>query len=190
LKKIRRLSDRSYHQADVWLVEEKGRELVYKDFSKWGRLGRFIIGREAGFYGRLRGVSGVPGFFGMPSESSILIEFIDGKSIKEFKNLDADFFKILQGLMDEFHRRGILYFDLRHKSNVIIRGGMPFIVDLGTCFYAPAFVPALSWIDNAAVLYLKQTVSPHLLTAREEKYVGKINRLSKFWFFNRIVRGD
>lgn len=190
MKKIRRLSNPSYHQADVWLVEEKGRELVYKDFSKWGILGRFLIGREAAFYRKLKGVYGVPEFYERPSGSSILIEFVDGKSIKECEGLSAGFFDRLQDMVNEFHRRGILYFDLRHKSNVIVRKGDPFIIDFATCFHVPPLVPILSWIDNAAVLYLKQTVSPHLLTVREEKYVRKINRLCKLWFFNRIVRGD
>jgi len=47
LKKIKLLSNPSYHQAEVWLVEENGQKLVYKDFSKWGILGAFIIKREA-----------------------------------------------------------------------------------------------------------------------------------------------
>jgi len=53
---------------------------------------------------------------------------VDGKSIKVCEGLSAGFFDRLQVLVNEFHRRGILYFDLRHKSNVIVRNGDPFII--------------------------------------------------------------
>ena len=32
MKKLKLLSNPSYHQAEVWLVEDEGRKLVYKDF--------------------------------------------------------------------------------------------------------------------------------------------------------------
>ncbi|MCD6413064.1 MAG: hypothetical protein J7L54_02835 [Elusimicrobia bacterium] len=190
MKKIKSLTNPSYHQADVWLVEKGGKFLVWKDFSKWRFLGRLIIAREVSFYRRLQGIKGIPKFYGMPTKSSFLMEYIDGQPIDAFSGLDEKFFRRLEKLVGEIHSRGVLHFDLRHKSNIIVRGGYPYIIDLGTCFYSHILVLLLSWIDRAALIHLKQVVSPNLLTPLERRQARIHNRLSKLWFFNRIFKGD
>ncbi len=190
MKKIKPLTNPSYHQADVWLVEKGGELFVWKDFSKWRFLGRLIISREVSFYRRLQGIRGIPKFYGMPTKSSFLMEFVEGQPIDAFRGLDEAFFRRLENLVEEIHRRGVLHFDLRHKSNIIVKNGYPYIIDLGTCFYSPAFVFLLGWIDRAALLHLKEVVSPHLLTASEKNRARIHNRLSKLWFFNRVFKGD
>ena len=190
MKFIKSLSSPSYHQADVWLAEDGGRKFVRKDFRKWGWPGRFLLDREAAFYRRLRGISGIPAFYGSPESGVMDIEYIEGNSIKENKNLPAEFFIKLRKIVTEIHSRGVLYFDLRHKSNVLVTNGEPVIIDFATCFHVPPLVPLLGWVDFEAVLFLKHSVSPGLLSAPELGHVKKMNRLCKLWFFNRIVKGD
>ena len=191
MNKLKLLSNPSHHQADVWLVEENGLRMVYKDFRKKGFIGRFIVNREASFYRRLRGIKGVPEYYGSLSSGSLLIEYIEGESIKKYKNLSSVFFEKLSRLMDEIHSRGVLYFDLRHMSNLLVgRGEEPFLVDYGTCLYSPLLVKALKFVDDGAELYIKQRVSPELLSAPETMRVKKMNRLSGIWFFNKLAGGD
>ena len=190
MKFIKSLSQPSYHQADVWLAEDGGRKFVRKDFRKWGRTGRFLLDREAAFYRRLSGISGIPEFYGSPESGVMDIEHIEGNSIKENKNLPTEFFVKLTEIVSKIHSRGVLYFDLRHKSNVLVSNGAPVIIDFATCFHIPPLVPLLAWVDFEAVLFLKHSVSPELLSASELKHVKKMNRLCKLWFFNRIIKGD
>ncbi|PIV18490.1 MAG: hypothetical protein COS41_04170 [Elusimicrobia bacterium CG03_land_8_20_14_0_80_50_18] len=187
---IKSLSNPSYHQADVWLAEEGGKKFVRKDFRKWGLPGRFLLDREASFYKRLRGIKGIPEFYGSPESGVVDIEYIEGNSIKDHKDLPAEFFDKLTQLVSAIQCCGVLYFDLRHKSNLLVRDGEPVLIDFATCFYAPPLVPFLSWVDSEAVLFLKHSVSPGLLSAAELKHVKKMNRICKLWFFNRIVKGD
>jgi len=187
---IKSLSNPSYHQADVWLAEELGRKFVRKDFRKWGWPGRFLLDREAAFYKRLAGIKGIPAFYGSPESGVMDIEYIEGNSIKDNRNLPAEFFDKLEKLVSAMHERGVLYFDLRHKSNVLVSNGEPVIIDFATCFHMPPMVPFLGWVDSEAVLFLKHSVSPELLSAAQLRHVKKMNRLCKLWFFNCIVKGD
>jgi len=190
LKKIKLLSNPSYHQAEVWLVEENGQKLVYKDFSKWGILGAFIIKREAWFYKKLSRIEGFPKFFGTPTPYSLLIEYIDGIPSKKAKNLPEEFFERLKNLISRMHKKNIYHFDLRHLSNILVKDGNPYIIDLGTCLYIPVFGFLFKWIDECAVLYIKGRISPELLSNKEKRILKKINRISKLWFFHKILKGD
>ncbi|MBU3955802.1 hypothetical protein KJ633_05010 [bacterium] len=190
MKFIKNLSNPSYHQAEVVLASEGGRKFVRKDFRKWGWAGRFLLDREAGFYRRLRGISGIPEFYGSPESGVLDIEYIEGNSINENRNLPVEFFVKLRKIISEIHSRGVLYFDLRHKSNVLVKSGEPVIIDFATCFYVPPLVPLLGWVDFEAVLFLKHSVSPELLSSSEVMHVKKMNRICKLWFFNRIIKGD
>ncbi|MEA2081639.1 MAG: hypothetical protein U9O97_02740 [Elusimicrobiota bacterium] len=187
---IKSLSNPSYHQADVWLAEEAGKKFVRKDFRKWGWPGRFLLNREASFYRKLGGIRGIPEFYGSPESGVMDIEYMEGDSIKDNKNLPGEFFTKLRKIVTEIHSRGVLYFDLRHKSNVLVSKGEPVIIDFATCFYLPPLVPLFGWVDFEAVLFLKHSVSPELLNASELTHVKKMNRLCKLWFFNRIIKGD
>ncbi|MBT3185798.1 MAG: hypothetical protein HN342_14875, partial [Nitrospina sp.] len=71
----------------IWIVEKNGVRAVVKDFSKNRFLfrnivGRFLIWREAKAYGKLRGIKGVPEFYGVIGGLALAIEEIPGRSLE------------------------------------------------------------------------------------------------------------
>ena len=122
----------------LWKIEENGLRLVIKDFSRNGFLfrntvGRFLIWRESKAYRRLRGIKGVPLFYGTIGGLALIVEEIEGKdleSVQKGEELPEDFFKRLRALVGEIHKRGVAHCDLKRAPNIIMgNDGDPCIVD-------------------------------------------------------------
>ena len=122
----------------LWKIEENGLRLIIKDFSRNGFLfrntvGRFLIWRESKAYGMLRGIQGVPSFYGTIGGLALVVEEIEGKDLESVRNgeeLPEDFFKRLRALIDEIHKRGMAHCDLKRAPNIILgNDGAPCIVD-------------------------------------------------------------
>ena len=81
---------RNKTKAEVYLVNQNGSSIVFKDYSKSNSLirlfyGRYVIAREIRAYERLEGVPGVPRCFGSEGKDVMLLEHISGQPLSKFK---------------------------------------------------------------------------------------------------------
>jgi len=122
----------------IWIVEKNGVRAVVKDFSENRFLfrnivGRFLIWREAKAYGKLRGIKGVPEFYGVIGGLALAIEEIPGRSLENLEKemrLPHTFFESMETLVNAFHQRGLAHCDLKRAPNTLVGpDGMPYIVD-------------------------------------------------------------
>ncbi|HKI48055.1 MAG TPA: hypothetical protein VKA69_01940 [Desulfobacteria bacterium] len=122
----------------IWIIEKDGIRSVVKDFSANRFLfrnvvGRFLIWREAKAYRKLRGVKGVPEFYGVIEGLALAVEEIPGRSLENLEKevqLPHTFFESMEILVDAFHRRGVAHCDLKRAPNTLFSSdGMPYIVD-------------------------------------------------------------
>ena len=122
----------------IWIVEKDGVRAVVKDFSGNRFLfrnivGRFLIWREAKAYGKLRGIKGVPEFYGVIGGLALAIEEIPGRSLENLEKemrLPHTFFESMETLVNAFHQRGLAHCDLKRAPNTLVGpDGMPYIVD-------------------------------------------------------------
>jgi hypothetical protein len=115
----------------------EGRHAVLKDYSlsdPWfARLiGPLSARREAWALRKLEGVAGVPRLLGQPTHNALLMEYIEGESVRDLRRgaLTAEFFERFYALVANVHRRGLAHCDLRSKGNIIVGpNNQPYLVD-------------------------------------------------------------
>ncbi len=168
----------------IWLVEDNGHKAIVKDFSgnPWlyrNIFGRFLIWREAKAYGKLKGLKGIPTFYGVIDGLAIVIEYIPGKTVRKLhkeKKLDEEFFKKLTKLVNNFHARGIAHCDMKRAPNIMMgTDGSPYIVDWAASISASEFRPyplnlifkRMKQDDHMAIIKLKLRHMPHAVTPGE-----------------------
>jgi serine/threonine protein kinase len=196
--RIEKLNKSLLGKPDIRLIEIDGHRAVLKDIrGKLGlikyTLGSWLINREYRIYKRLNGCPGVPRLHGRPDRWSILVEYIEGESLKRgdprLKNLG--FFRRLYRSVDAIHAKGVVHLDLRHKGNIMItRDGKPYVIDFNSSFYfggnplGRRLLPWLKEVDFFGLMKLKQRVAPGLLTEEDKKRLRWYRLMRKLWVFS------
>lgn len=106
------------------------------DSALTGWFHRRMLRREARAYGLMAEVAGVPHSPGFLDDRWLLLEYIDGESLKSkrFELSDPDVFydRLLQ-ILHDFHAAGVGHGDLKRKENVLVTADeQPFVIDFGT----------------------------------------------------------
>jgi RIO-like serine/threonine protein kinase len=184
----------------LWVIEEKGKRAVVKDFSVNGFLyrniaGRFLVWREKKAYQKLKGIKGIPDFYGDINGLALVMEEIPGKSLKaahQTSGVSQEFYSDLNTLLETIHDAGIAHCDLKRMPNIIIGDdGLPYIVDWAASISRTefSFFP-LSLIFNRflrddlnTIIKLKLKYNPEMVSPEEK------NRYLDRSLFERIIRG-
>jgi RIO-like serine/threonine protein kinase len=102
----------------------------------WRALRRGMLRREHAVYGRLKGIAGVPRCLGLEDGERLLLEYIEGRSLRQTAfSADARerFFASLLALIQAIHAAGVAHADLKRKDNILVRpGGEPVLIDFGS----------------------------------------------------------
>jgi hypothetical protein len=134
----------------LWLMEINGRGFVVKDYGSKGfiyrnTIGRFLAWREEKAFRRLRGLNGVPKFYGRLGAFTLIMEAIKGdpvEGLEDIEPLPLHFFEELRGLVRQFHMRGIVHCDLKRAPNILLgEDGRPYVVDWSASITASEFRP-------------------------------------------------
>ena len=120
-----------------------GRAVVVKDFSRCSAVikmlyGRPALRREARAYALLQGIPGIPECFGLAGRDRLVIEYISGRLLGNFKRGDVApvVFDRLDEIVQGAHARGVALVDL-HSSNIIISdNGDVFLIDFANALFA------------------------------------------------------
>lgn len=192
---VRRLNKNFSGKPDIRLVEINGHRAVHKDIGEKRSLlrhtfGSWLINREYRIYRRLGGCSGVPRLHSRPDRWSILVEYIEGDSLKrgDPRLHDTTFFYRLYGLVEAIHARGVVHLDLRHRGNIMITDdGEPYVIDFNGSFYLGGnalgrrLLPWLKKVDSFGLMKLKQRVAPNLLTEQESARLRWFRIMRRLW---------
>jgi len=124
-----------YHGA-AYLYQGHGYRLVLKTplgsgFLHWFRL--IQLRKEYEVYLRLAGVEGVPACYGLLQGQYLMLEYIDGESLRTAEVSDSQHYmeKYLQ-LIKNIHMRDVAHGDMKRKENLLVVGGKePCIIDFG-----------------------------------------------------------
>lgn len=133
----------SGYQGSAYLfegeVDGKAIRLVIKRAAAGlltGWFHRLMLRREARAYRLMAEVNGVPHSPGLLDGTWLLLEFIEGESLKTARNnlgdAEAFYARLLQVLHD-FHAAGVAHGDLKRKDNVLVTADeQPVVIDFGT----------------------------------------------------------
>jgi predicted Ser/Thr protein kinase len=126
------------YQAVVRRLKGRGGDFVVKSphpnpFLTW--LGRRAIRREAEVYDRLSGVPGIPRSFGLAASEHLVLEHIEGRTLRAAAAELGDregFFARLLSTIESMHAAGVAHGDLKRKENTIVAAGeVPYLIDFG-----------------------------------------------------------
>jgi RIO-like serine/threonine protein kinase len=109
----------------------------------------------------------------------VIYRYIEGRSLKELKDLPDDFFDQLLVLLGRIHARNVVYLDMNKRSNILLGAdGRPHLIDFQISLYINGHVPFCEPVSDylrrilqqADVYHLfkhKRRLCPHLLTDQE-----------------------
>ena len=202
-------------QADTFLVAVNGEQGVVKDYGRTRGLfrhvlARYLMAREAKALGRAQGAPGVPRFYGQPDPWSLTLAFVEGRPASGFEpgTVPPEFFDHLRETVDALHARGVLHCDLKRFSNILVTPDwQPWLVDFAGAILRGRWWNLLSralwhWYqvdDYKAIIKLKRSVAPELVTEQEIAFLEHRGRLERFvrWarmgiksWARRHARGD
>ncbi len=192
---VRSLDRNPSGKPNIRLVEIAGHRAVHKGIRTKPNLVRYTLGswlinKEYRIYRRLAGCPGVPRLHGRPDRWSILVEYIEGKSLKrgDPRLQDPAFFRRLNRLVEAIHARGIVHLDLRHKGNIMITDrGEPYVIDFNGSFYLGGnalgrkLLPWLKKVDTCGLLKLKERVAPDSLTEQDRGQLKRFRLIRRLW---------
>ncbi len=180
--------------------------MVVKDYSVNRFLyrhlvGRFLIWRESKAYRRLRGLKGVPKYYGKIAGPALVLEAVPAESVENLekvRKLPEEFFKTLRTLVDAFHQRGLAHCDLKRAPNILLGDdSQPYIVDWSAAITFPEFrffpfnliyqrfvLDDLNAVTKLQLRHCPQSLSPaerkrYFQRSRMERLIRKIRDRSR-----------
>lgn len=195
------------YQANVRLYRTPFGTVVVKSphrASLKGLIGRATIKHEHEVYNRLQGIGGIPHCFGLIDGEHLVLEYIEGASLRRQPRLEDPngFYARLLSTLQQMHRAGVAHGDLKRKDNLIVGAGeQPYIVDFGIAAVRPESRWGLRAIrfrlteqlDNNAWIKLKygrraEAISPEDLELYRPLWIERIARWLRIGWQNATLR--
>ena len=194
------------HKHDFWAVtgfyeNDRGERAVLKmgrtePFMGFGLefIGRFLCRREMRFYNALAGLPNVPPIIGTVGTTGFLHAYVKGQPLSRERPVPDEFFRDLEALIQEIHRRRIAYVDANKPENILLGDdGKPHLIDfqiswdlheLGNTWLNRWWLRRLQHSDVYHVLKHKMRLRPDQLSEEERAIVEKRGALIRL---HRIV---
>lgn len=128
------------YQGKTLLFQQGEHKLVIK-----APLGNFLtrplnlalLRHEYRIYQQLDGMSSVPRCYGMANDQYLVLEYIEGQTMRDFRPAsDSGFYEALFAAIEQMHQRGVAHFDLKRKENLLVREEtQPVMIDFGVAIY-------------------------------------------------------
>ncbi len=138
---------------------------------------------------RLKDVERIPKILGRYKRTGFFYRYIEGCSLDEKPKLPKDFFEKLRGTLEQIHSRGVVYFDLNKRGNILLGDdGLPYLIDFQISVMVPSrlflfkgltrrFLQSLQKADIYHLYKHKRKLQPEELTPEEEKLSRHVSLL-------------
>ena len=135
LKSSRKLNIRGY-QGNIYAAQIGDKKVLIKSAAGQGIavwINRWMLRREYNTYRRLDGVAGIPRCFGFFLNRYLVLEHVEGQTMREAKIADQETFLVeMLNIIKAVHSRGVAHGDLKRKDNILItRDSKPYLIDFG-----------------------------------------------------------
>lgn len=177
------------YQGTVLHYREDGVSLVVKvpPRSPWQRpLLVRTLRHEYRIYQKLEGLAGVPRCYGLLDGCFLVLEYVDGLSLRNGAIGDrARFFEDFRRLLEELHKRGVAHADLKKKDNILITAdNRPYLVDFGVaCLRKPGFAPFNHWLFAMAARFDFNAWIKH----KYQRHYEEVNAVDRAYFQMTLI---
>lgn len=147
------------YQGNIYIYENKGQRLIIKAAMGWGAgnlIRRAMLYNEYRVYSRLSAIHGIPRCFGFLKRRYLVLQFLDGVSIRNARIRDRElFFERLLNLIKALHKAGVAHGDLKKKDNLlVVEEQDPYVIDFGVAIVRkPGFAPLNHFLYNIATKF-------------------------------------
>lgn len=183
------------YQGSTWLFDYQGFKLVVKTIPAsvfWSPLLAFTLRHEYRVYKKLHNLAGIPKCYGLLKGRFLVLQYIDGKTLREHEPQDRDYFyQKMFAIIEGLHRQGVAHVDLKRKDNIlVVNGKEPYFIDFGVAMVESG---RLRWLNNYLMhvakrfdynawikhKYLRQY---HQVSAEDRQYMSRtlVERFAKF----------
>lgn len=190
-----------WSKADIWLSSlPGGARVVVKDFAGKTLVGRvwgwIQIRREEKLLRILDDSRDVPSLIARLGSLALVIEYFEGKPLCccAFGERKPEYLSQLDRILLEMKQRGVIHNDMRGRRNIHLVEGEDRIVVLdwaggvylrpGSLLYRWTF-DRLRIADRSAIVKWKQMLWPEALTAADQVFLRRFQKLRPLWPFNR-----
>jgi len=96
-----------------------------------------LLRHEYRIYQQLDGLSFVPQCYGMADNQFLVLEYIEGQTMRDNRpDIDSGFYEKLFESIEQMHQRQVAHFDLKRKENLLVnKDNQPVIIDFGVSIY-------------------------------------------------------
>lgn len=182
-----------------------GQRCVLKDYfhcASWFRqtVARLVTANEVRAYRKLSGLKGIPNLLERPTPDSLILEYIQGQSIRWMESLPWQALEQVQELLAEMHRRGVAHGDLGHDSNGdlgrdtnLIWGddGQVYIIDFASAvyrgFWSLGFYETFRRHDQLVTTKLIRRFFPDKVAAQEHDVRAQLPGVS-YWLLRQMKK--
>ena len=144
-------------------------------------LGRVTTERELANLRRVSGIAGVPKVVAGYGRTGFVYEYIEGCSLDDSSDIPEGFFDELREILDQVHRRNVVYLDMNKRGNILIgKDGRPHLIDFQISMHISNEATAalklmdrvLKALQNCDIYHLfkhKRRLCPEELTPEEKE---------------------
>lgn len=126
--------------------------------------GRLLAARERHSMERLQGLEGIPRMIGMWSNTGLIREYVEGRTLADAAGVNDEFHPRLRALIDAIHQRDMAYVDLEKPGNVLVGDdGRPHLFDFQIAWYWPRKWGGQLWPMRALLRKLQSGDRYHLV---------------------------
>ncbi len=155
-------------------------------------LGGVTTGWELGNLRRVSGITGAPKVVAGYGRTGFVYEYIEGSSLDDCSDIPEGFFDRLRELLDEVHRRNVVYLDMNKRGNIIVgEDGRPYLVDfqisvhisndaMALVRFLEGMVKSLQGCDVYHLYKHKRRLCPEELRPEEKALSYRASRYIKF----------
>jgi hypothetical protein len=183
-----RLQRVEIYKHDNWAATARyagdGKDLVCK-FNRTNSLmlvpmswlGRWLARREAWMLRALADLPTIPPLAGdvlvegRVARTAVAHDFVPGRPLSKYDELDSAFFRELEELIATMHARRIAYVDLHKRSNILVgEDNRPYLIDFQISFACPSGFWGRIWPISTAFNMLAASDRYHL-----QKHIAQAN---------------
>lgn len=145
-----------------------------------------LLRHEYRIYQKLEGLSAVPQCYGMADNQFLVLEYIDGQTMRDHRpGINSGFYEQLFLSIEQMHDRQVAHFDLKRKENLLVnKDNRPVIIDFGVSIYRKG---GWHWLNALLFRLAKQFDYNAWIRHKYDRKYAQMNDMDKLFYKKTLI---